>query len=113
MDHAKSLNQLEGTAAGDPAPGASASELRVRELRDTPVGQLTLGDLRLAIVHGEGLPHLVPVALDILAARPMVTADLYSGDLLDAVQKVPHGYWLSHPDQRVRIERISLAALDD
>nr|WP_095876306.1 contact-dependent growth inhibition system immunity protein [Streptomyces sp. TLI_235] len=60
------LDELEG-AWPDPAPGA--------------------GGLRLLIGQGVGLPHLVPLALDLLERDPAAEGGLFPGDLLDAVAR--------------------------
>ncbi|MBM7788768.1 contact-dependent growth inhibition system immunity protein [Tenggerimyces flavus] len=45
---------------------------------------------------------LLPLALDVLAADPRAEGDLYPGDLMAAVRRVPDTYWAEHPDQATR-----------
>lgn len=45
------------------------------------------------------LPHLVPLALDVLRTNPLAEGDFYPGDLLHAVLSVDDDYWPAHPDE--------------
>lgn len=106
VDRALSLAELEG------GPWTEAPEItaplarRCAELWRLPVGEFALEDLRLMIRQGVGLGFLVPVALEVLHGDPLASGDRYRGDLLDAVGRVPHGFWLTHPDLRRTFERI-------
>lgn len=106
-DRTRTLDELEGMGLGQARYGGSPAERRVLELRGVPIGQYSPEDIRLAIEGDSGLAHLIPLALEILSANPLVRAGLYAGDLLDAVQRVGHGYWLTHPAQRQAIEKIA------
>lgn len=53
-----------------------------------------------------GLPHLVPLALDVLEQDPLAEGDFYPGDLLRNVCRVPDSYWAEHPDQAARLARL-------
>ncbi|MFJ4467761.1 contact-dependent growth inhibition system immunity protein [Streptomyces sp. NPDC089424] len=81
----RSLEELERDHW--PAPPADASRLAatVHALRRRPIGELTVEDMRLLIGQDIGLPHLLPLALEVLRDNPMAEGDLYEGDLLSAV----------------------------
>ncbi|MER5403087.1 contact-dependent growth inhibition system immunity protein [Streptomyces sp. NPDC002599] len=70
-----------------PAPPADSSRLvsKAHVLRGRPIGGLTVEDLRLLIGQGEGLAHLLPLALEVLRDDPMAQGDMYEGVLLSAV----------------------------
>lgn len=46
------------------------------------------------------VPILLPMAVDVLAADPLAEGDYYSGDLLEAVLRLPLSAWVSIPERR-------------
>jgi len=105
----QSLEDIEGDAWGDPPDGASRLAATVHELRRRPVGQLGIEDLRVLIAQQEGLDVLLPLALDRLEQDPLAEGDLYPGDLLVAVMRVPPAYWQAHPTEATRLRSIVVA----
>lgn len=81
----RTLTQIEGEAW--PAPGPEATRLMktVHGLRDIPVPDLTVENLRTLFSQGVGVGVLTPVVLDILDADPLAGGDFYPGDLLTAL----------------------------
>ncbi|WP_157107252.1 contact-dependent growth inhibition system immunity protein [Nocardia grenadensis] len=81
----RSLSQIDGQAW--PAPDANATRLMktVHALRDVPLPDLTVEDIRILLSQREGVDVLTPVALDILGANPLTEGDFYPGDLLTAL----------------------------
>nr|NLI50205.1 hypothetical protein [Propionibacterium sp.] len=108
---ARTLNQLEGPT--ERPGGLSPQGERARDLRDVPLRDLTVADLRTLIVEQQGLAHVVGLALDVLAENPDAAGDRYPGDLLAAVERIPSGFWLTHPALRRRIERLQARRLAD
>jgi contact-dependent growth inhibition (CDI) system CdiI-like immunity protein len=106
-----SLEAIENDRWGDAPDDATRLISTVHELRRKPIGELTPEDLRVLIGQGEGLEVLVPRALSQLADDPLVEGDLYPGDLLAAVLRVPRGYWSTHQDLLAKINEI-VAAVD-
>lgn len=51
------------------------------------MGQLSPGDLRVLIGQQEGLRWLLPIALRVLIADPLVEGSYYEGDLLTLVAR--------------------------
>lgn len=94
----QSLDDIEGTTWGPVPVDTTTLVAKVYELRQRPVGELTADDLRLLIGQQVGLDVLLPRALNILKHNPMIEADLYPGDLLAAVLRLPRPYWREHPD---------------
>jgi hypothetical protein len=83
---------------------------RVMALRAKPLNELTPADLRTLIAQQEGLEQVVPLAIDALTDDVLISADLYQGDLLSAILRVPQDFWLSHPDLRNRAELLRESA---
>lgn len=96
MDRSRTLAQLEGDDWGAP----DYDSYLVREchrLRHVPTEDLTVEDLRLLIGQKISLGYLIPLAIDHLLRDPLVSGDMYPGDLLVAVQSVPEEFWREHP----------------
>ncbi|MEV0304291.1 contact-dependent growth inhibition system immunity protein [Streptomyces prasinus] len=85
LNRDRSLEELERDRW--PAPSADATRLvaTAHTLRRRPIGELTVEDMRLLIGQDIGLPHLLPLALEVLRDNPMAEGDMYEGDLLSAV----------------------------
>ncbi|GAA1085837.1 MULTISPECIES: contact-dependent growth inhibition system immunity protein [Kitasatospora] len=101
----RSLDELEG-AWPPPGPGATRLVATAHALRRVPLGELGAEGLRLLIGQDVGLPHLVPVALDLLEADPATEGGLYPGDLHHAVAGRSPGFWASHPDLAARLRAV-------
>lgn len=106
----KTLEELVGPTWADP-DYPSAMVQRVRALGSVPVGQFSAEDLRLVIGQQRGLRYLVPVALDLLEEDPLRSGNLYPGDLLLALTRVPDPLLAEQEDWRTRIRRIVQVAL--
>ncbi|WP_020159678.1 contact-dependent growth inhibition system immunity protein [Methylobacter marinus] len=97
FDRKKTIEQLENAVW----PHDSFSSHVVQEsqrLRKVPVDQLGNEDLRLLIGQQIGLDFVVPLALERLSANPLVSGDIYLGDLLEVVSRLPEEFWVTHPD---------------
>jgi hypothetical protein len=102
-----SLNEIEGRVfefEATPTDSVTPLVARVMALRAKPLNELTPADLRTLIAQQEGLEQVVPLAIDALTDDVLISADLYQGDLLSAILRVPQDFWLSHPDLRNRAE---------
>jgi hypothetical protein len=90
------LTQLEGDDWARP-PYGSFLVKECHRLRHVPLRELTVEHLRMLIGQGISLVYTVPLALEHLSIDPMISGDLYPGDLLKAVQRVPADFWVHHP----------------
>ncbi|KOT30617.1 hypothetical protein ADK41_32035 [Streptomyces caelestis] len=83
-----------------PAPPADATRLiaTAHALRRKPIGELTVEDMRLLIGQNEGLPHLLPPALEVLRLDPTAEGHTYEGDLLYAVLTRSPEIWSTSPE---------------
>ncbi|HEY7159997.1 MAG TPA: contact-dependent growth inhibition system immunity protein [Acidobacteriota bacterium] len=77
----------------------------VHRLRNVPLKQYRLPDLRLMIGQGFGLSYLVPIALDHLEKYPLAEAELYPGDLLHSILSIDDWFWTSHNDLLLRLRK--------
>lgn len=99
---ARTIERLEKENWGDPGSGGSAVIERCLELRRKPISRFSVGDLRLMIGQDIGTRFLVPPALDILELHPFAEGDLYPGDLLACLLRLPTEFWLRREDQLTR-----------
>jgi contact-dependent growth inhibition (CDI) system CdiI-like immunity protein len=106
----KSLEELEGFAAGDP-PYDSYLVRTIYALRKKPIGEFTAEDLRITIGQSRGIPYLLPLALERLEQDPLAEGHMYRGDLLmSVVGAEPH--WGGSPEVRARVRRLVERALE-
>ncbi|RLK58064.1 contact-dependent growth inhibition system immunity protein [Actinokineospora cianjurensis] len=103
--HKLTLNELDGDW-GPPPPDTTRLVRTTHQLRTVPVGELDDEALRLLVLQKISLRILLPHALTLLEADPLLAGHLYLGALLDAVLLVPAEHWSSYPEQRARLERI-------
>ncbi len=121
----KSLENLEKRDWGDAKKAPTDLIRRCLELSKVPIGDFSLGDLRIMIGQQCGLPFLVPIALEKLQDNLFVEADYYEGDLLSALLSIDVAFWLEHQDhwnllnqlvrdngEQIRAKRISTAKFD-
>lgn len=106
----KTLIELEGDS-GAISTVDSHLVKTVRRLRELPIRDYRIEDLRLMIGQGIGLPYLVPIALEVLEADPFAEGDYYPGDLLKMVTSVPMAFWSEHPSYRRRAAHVVRRAL--
>ena len=106
----RTLNDLDPPAWGPPTYD-SGLVIRCHALREKPLSDFTVGDLRVMIGQEISLRHLVPRAISVLEEDPLAEGDYYPGDLLNAVLSIDRHYWHSNPGDRARIGEI-VDALD-
>lgn len=102
-DPRRSIEELEGDFWGEPQAPRTRLIEEVHRLRRTPIRELTVEDLRLLIGQTVALDVVVPLAVQRLEDDPLTEGDLFRGDLLAAVLRVPTVFWTSHPDLSGRL----------
>jgi len=105
FDRRKSLQELEQDDWGEPDFDSHLVRTCHR-LRRVPLENFSDGDLRIMIGQQIGLLRLVPIALEKLEEDPLVDAELYPGDLLNAVLGIPESFWIKHTDMRAVLCRV-------
>ena len=91
----KSLENLEKKKTGEPDTEYNLAN-KVLRLRKVPLNQFSVEDLRLMIGQKAGLPYLITLSLDILKDDLFADGDLFPGDLLQNILKVPASFWKEH-----------------
>lgn len=81
----RSLTHIECEAWPAPSPDATRLVKTVHKLRDVPLPDLTVEDLRILISQRVGTDILTPLVLEVLDADPLAEGDFYPGDLLTAL----------------------------
>jgi hypothetical protein len=92
-DRRRSLEDLEGARWGQPPADATRLIAEAHRLRQVPVADLTVEDLRLLIGQQIGLEVLVSVAIEVLQRDPLAEGHMFEGDLLCAVLRIESGFW--------------------
>jgi len=93
----KTLEELEGGTWGKPEY-TSNLVIKCHELRNKPLKDFDVEDLRIMIGQGFSLAYLVPIALSILADNPFVGGDFYKGDLLAHILNIRQEFWDANPE---------------
>src|SRR6266436_2786608 len=99
FDPSKSLQELEGKDWGEPTYD-SHLVTECHRLRRIPLREFTGENLRIMIGQQIGLPHLIPLALELLRKDSFTAGDLYGGDLLAAVLRADSHFWVASPALR-------------
>jgi hypothetical protein len=89
----KSLEQLENDYWKEESEFPTGLIQRCFEYRKVRLSDLTNEQIRLLISQKIGLKFLIGIALEILEQNIIAQGDLYKGDLLDVVSKVPAEFW--------------------
>lgn len=92
----KSIEQLENDYWQDIAFPTGLVE-RCYLYRRIPIGNLTAGQIRTLIGQQIGVKFLIPLALEMLKKDILMEAELYEGDLLEAVLKIKKPFWEQNP----------------
>jgi hypothetical protein len=103
----RSLQQLEGSNWGDPAPVDTLMVQRCKALRRKPLAELDDEDLRLLIGQQIGLDHLVPTALEKLNIDAVAGGDMYEGALAENLTRLGDDWWSSHLTEKAAFEGVA------
>lgn len=80
-------------------------------LRYKPVSALTPEELRILIGQEISLDYLLPAALDVLTAYPLVGGNLYPVDLLGNVLELKQEFWDANPDLKNKLDLLLMEAM--
>jgi hypothetical protein len=61
-----------------------------------PISEFTVEDLRIMIGQNIGLPHLMPIAIDVLNKESLAEGDYFPGDLLANVVRADPEFFASN-----------------
>ncbi|MDH6228837.1 MULTISPECIES: contact-dependent growth inhibition system immunity protein [Streptomyces] len=105
----RTLDELDPPRWAPAGPDATSLVRRVHELRRVPLGELGPADLRTLISQQVALPHVLPLAGNLLLDEPMLDAYFYEGDLLLAAVNVPASAWTLLPNLAARVRTVIMA----
>ena len=88
MNKSRTLEQLEAHRWPKPPSDSSPMVSRCHALRKVPLEKLSAGDCRVLLTQGIGTRFILPIALEIVEADPLVEGDYYTGDLLTALLRL-------------------------
>lgn len=75
-------------------------------LRQKPIKDFTIEDLRILIGQNCNLDILIPIAIDRLQTNILIEGDLYEGDLFESVLQSDSNYWIKYKDQWQTIKNL-------
>ena len=102
----KSIEQLENDYWKEPSEFPTNLIKRCFEYRKIKVSELTLEQIRLLISQKIGIEFLIGIALEKLKQNIIVEGELYEGDLLDSVSKVPTEFWNKNSTEFLNFKNI-------
>ncbi len=105
IDLSKTLQELDGEDWGEPAY-RSHLIVSCHRIHRTRLRDLTAEDLRTMIGQELCLPYLLPLALERLAVDPLIAGDLYPGDLLRSVLRLPAAVWREQAGPHARMRQV-------
>lgn len=76
--------------------------------RKKPLSELTDEEIRLLIGQRLGLKYLLPMAIDILKADPMIEVTFFPGDLLRQLLELNDEDWIDNKEERDAFLRIAI-----
>jgi len=88
----KTLEHIEKDVWGADTFGSHLTST-IHRLRKKVLSDFTIEDLRITIGQQEGLPYLVPLAIEVLKKDLFAEGDFYEGDLLKAVLTIDGKFW--------------------
>ncbi|MEU9718268.1 contact-dependent growth inhibition system immunity protein [Streptomyces sp. NPDC047976] len=94
----RTLDDLDPPRWGRPEADATPLVRKVHALRTVPLGELRPADLRTLVSQQVALPYVLPLAVRLLLADPLLDAYFHEGDLLHAAVRAPAAAWAALPD---------------
>lgn len=102
----KSLNSLEKKPVPDFPKEESSIVQRSWRLRNVPINEFQVDDIRFLIIQGIGLKYLLPEALDLLRKNLLIEGNYYEGDLLNSVLSLEPKQWKSLEEYWYEVDRL-------
>lgn len=101
----KTLEQLEDDFWEEPNEFPTGLIERCFKYRKIRISELTVGQLRTLISQKIGIKYLTEIALELLE-KNVVVGDLFEGDLLLAVSKIPAEYWTQNQNELEKLKML-------
>lgn len=106
----QSVQDIEGDVWPAATPEATYLVRTVHRLRQVPIGELDIEDLRIMLSQDVGTTAILPLALDQLDANPLAAGHFYPGDLLWAVLRLPGDRWAGSAEILTKVRGIAQRA---
>lgn len=104
-DFSKSLSEIDDLTIEQPEYKSHLIQA-CEELYHKPLKDFSIEDLRIMIGQNIGLIYLIPLAIEELQINPLVSGELYSGDLLHSVLTSNPAFWRENVALRNNIKDI-------
>ncbi|NRR93525.1 hypothetical protein HSX10_18285 [Winogradskyella undariae] len=91
--NSKSIEELENDYWKEESEFPTNLIKRCFEYRKIKISKLSVEQIRLLISQKIGIEFLIGIALEKLEQNIVIEGDLYAGDLLDSVSKIPTEFW--------------------
>lgn len=108
-DISKTLQELDGQDWGEPV-WQSGLVTECHRLHQTPLRDFEPDDFRRMIGQSFCLEHLVPLAMELVKAEPLLEGMCFPGDLLCALLRSDHAFWASNPELQDELSEVAEAA---
>jgi len=102
--NSKSIEQLENDYWNGEIEFPSNLVINCHKYRKIPIKDLTIEQLRLLISQKIGIDYLTVVAIEKLEQNILAEGDIYEGDLLDAVSRIPTEFWIEKQAELQKLE---------
>ena len=102
----KSIEELENDYWKEESEFPTNLIKRCFEYRKIKVSKLTIEQIRLLISQKIGIEFLIGIALEKLEQNIIVEGDLYEGDLLDSISKIPTEFWNKYSTEFLNFKKI-------
>ena len=102
----KSIEQLENDYWNEEIEFPSNLVINCHKFRKIPIKSLTIEQLRLLISQKIGIEYLTEIAIIKLEQNILAEGDLYQGDLLEAVSRIPTEFWTEKQTEFQKLVRL-------
>ncbi len=102
----KSIEELENDIWKEPSEFPTSLVERCYRYRKISIADLTNEQLRPLISQKIGLEFLTEIALDKLEQNILAEGDIYEGDLLEAVSRIPIEFWTKKQTEFEKLVRL-------
>lgn len=108
----KSIESLEKKNFGPVPKDKSSIVTRLWRLRQTPINEFEVDDIRFMILQGVGLSYLLIEAIDLLEKNLLTEGNYYDGDLLNSVLQLDKQQWGQIREQWDKVDTLIKDRLD-
>ena len=104
--NSKSIEELENDYWKEESEFPTNLIKRCFEYRKIKISELSVEQIRLLISQKIGIEFLIGIALEKLEQNIIIEGDLYEGDLLNSVSKIPTEFWNKNSTEFLNFKNI-------